>query len=50
MRGAELGVMAIVAGLVIFFVVRPLLKTAQGGGLMSMPMLAVRRAAIRTCR
>ncbi|HET9161183.1 MAG TPA: flagellar basal-body MS-ring/collar protein FliF, partial [Caulobacteraceae bacterium] len=40
MRGAELGVLAIVAGLVIFFVIRPLLKTAQGGGFAPMPMLA----------
>ncbi len=31
MRGAELGVMALVAGLIIFFVVKPMLKTASGG-------------------
>jgi flagellar M-ring protein FliF len=32
MRAAELGILAIVAALVIFFVVRPLLTTANGGG------------------
>lgn len=32
MRAAELGILAIVAGLIIFFVVRPLLKTVNGGG------------------
>ena len=32
MRAAELGVLAIVALLIIFFVVRPLLKSAAGGG------------------
>jgi flagellar M-ring protein FliF len=45
MRGAELGVLAIVAALVIFFVIRPLLKTAQGGGFAPMPMLAGAGAA-----
>jgi flagellar M-ring protein FliF len=41
MRAAELGILAIVAALVIFFVIRPLLKTAgQGGGFMAMPMMA----------
>jgi flagellar M-ring protein FliF len=41
MRAVELAIMAIVAGLVIFFVVRPLLKSASGGGGMApMPMLA----------
>ena len=41
MRAAELGILAIVAALVIFFVVRPLLKSAgEGGGFASMPMLA----------
>jgi len=32
MRGAELLVLAVVAGMIIFFVVRPLLATAGGGG------------------
>ena len=32
MRGAELGVLLIMAALVVFFVVRPLLSTAAGGG------------------
>ncbi|CAN5143517.1 flagellar basal-body MS-ring/collar protein FliF [soil metagenome] len=40
MRGAELGIMALVALMVIFFVVRPLLKTAGGGGMQPMQMLA----------
>ena len=42
MRAAELGILALVATLVIFFVVRPLLKnaTAGGGGFAPMPMLA----------
>lgn len=42
MRAAELGILAIVAALIIFFVVRPLLKTAggAGGGFAPMPMLA----------
>jgi flagellar M-ring protein FliF len=40
MRAAELGILALVAALVIFFVVRPLLKTAtQGGGFAPMPMM-----------
>jgi len=30
MRGAELGILAVVAALIIFFVVRPMLKTAEG--------------------
>jgi flagellar M-ring protein FliF len=38
MRAAELGVMAIVAILMMLFIVRPLLKGALGGG--GMPMLA----------
>jgi flagellar M-ring protein FliF len=36
MRGAELGVLAIVAILIMLMVVRPLLKTAGGGGPMQM--------------
>jgi flagellar M-ring protein FliF len=32
MRGAELLVLAVVSGMIIFFVVRPLLATAGGGG------------------
>lgn len=32
MRAAELAILAIVALLIVFFVVRPLLKTASGGG------------------
>jgi flagellar M-ring protein FliF len=35
MRGAELLVLAVVSGMIIFFVVRPLLATAGGGGPMS---------------
>lgn len=30
MRGVELGILAVVAALIIFFVVRPMLKTAEG--------------------
>jgi flagellar M-ring protein FliF len=40
MRAAELGVMAIVAILMMFFIVRPLLKGALGGGGGPMTMLA----------
>jgi flagellar M-ring protein FliF len=40
MRMAELGVLLVMAALVVFFVVRPLLSTAAGGGMSSMPMLA----------
>jgi flagellar M-ring protein FliF len=40
MRMAELGVLLVMAALVVFFVVRPLLSTAAGGGLPAMPMLA----------
>jgi flagellar M-ring protein FliF len=41
MRAVELAILAIVAALVIFFVVRPLLKTAaSSGGFAQMPMLA----------
>ena len=39
MRGGELGVLLVMAGLVVFFVVRPLLSTAAGGGGGMMPML-----------
>jgi flagellar M-ring protein FliF len=39
MRGGELIVLVVMAGMVIFFVVRPLLATASGGGTM-MPLLA----------
>jgi flagellar M-ring protein FliF len=45
MRAAEIGVMAIVAILMMFFIVRPLLKGAVGGGSAGgMPMLAGGRA------
>jgi flagellar M-ring protein FliF len=42
MRVAELGVLLVMAALVVFFVVRPLLSTAAGGGsgLPALPMLA----------
>ena len=40
MRTAELGVLALVAALLIFFVARPLLKTAGGGAPAGVPMLA----------
>lgn len=41
MRGAELGVLLVVAALIIFFVARPLLKASSGaGGVIAMPMLA----------
>jgi flagellar M-ring protein FliF len=40
MRGGELAVLLIVALLTIFFVARPMLKGAGGGGLMQMPMMA----------
>ncbi len=40
MRVAELGVLLAMAALVVFFVVRPLLSTAAGGGGLSLPMLA----------
>ena len=39
LRGVELVILLIVAVLVIFFIARPLLKGAEGGG-MGMPMLA----------
>ena len=41
MRMAELGVLLVMAALVVFFVVRPLLSTAAGGGMPAMPMLAM---------
>ena len=41
MRVAELGVMLVVAGLLIFFVARPMMKGAAGGGGV-LPMLANR--------
>lgn len=44
MRGVELLVLAIVAALIIFFVVRPLLKSA-GGGAGQMPALAMAAGA-----
>jgi flagellar M-ring protein FliF len=37
MRGAELLVLGVVAALIIFFVVRPLLASATGGGLAALP-------------
>ena len=40
MRMAELGVLLVMAALVVFFVVRPLLSTAAGGGRAGLPMLA----------
>jgi flagellar M-ring protein FliF len=42
MRGVELAVLLAMAGLVVFFVVRPLLSTAAGGGGggFAMPLLA----------
>jgi len=41
MRMAELGVLLVMAALVVFFVVRPLLSTAAGGGRsVGLPMLA----------
>jgi len=40
MRMAELGVLLVMAALVVFFVVRPLLSTAAGGGSAGLPMLA----------
>ena len=40
MRGAELAVLLGMAAMVVFFVVRPLLSTAAGGGGMNLPMLA----------
>jgi len=40
MRAAELGVLAVVAILMMLFIVRPLLKGALGGGGGGMPMLA----------
>ncbi|HEY4029457.1 MAG TPA: flagellar basal-body MS-ring/collar protein FliF [Caulobacteraceae bacterium] len=40
MRMAELGVLLVMAALVVFFVVRPLLATAAGGGSAGLPMLA----------
>jgi flagellar M-ring protein FliF len=40
MRIAQLGVLLAMAGLVVFFVVRPLLTTVAGGGGAAMPMLA----------
>jgi flagellar M-ring protein FliF len=39
MRMAELGVLLVMAGLVVFFVVRPLLSTAAGGGAPRLPMM-----------
>jgi flagellar M-ring protein FliF len=44
MRVAELGVMLVVAGLLIFFVARPMMKGAAGGGAI-LPMLAGRGPA-----
>ena len=45
MRGVELLVLAIVAALIIFFVVRPLLKSAGGAGVQaSVPALAMAAA------
>ena len=44
MRMAELGVLLVMAALVVFFVVRPLLSTAAGGGMAAMPMLAAASA------
>jgi len=40
MRAAELGILLVVVALIIFFVARPLLKTAAGQGLIPMPLLA----------
>lgn len=40
MRGVELLILAIVAALIIFFVVRPLLKSAGGGAVGGLPALA----------
>jgi flagellar M-ring protein FliF len=40
MRAAELGVLAIVAILMMLFIVRPLLKSAGGGGLPMLPGVA----------
>jgi flagellar M-ring protein FliF len=40
MRAAELAVLLGMAALVVFFVVRPLLSTAAGGGGINLPMLA----------
>lgn len=41
MRGAELVVLLGIAALVVFFVVRPLLSTAAGGGSVGQPRLAL---------
>jgi flagellar M-ring protein FliF len=40
MRAAELAVLLAMGALVVFFVVRPLLSTAAGGGGINLPMLA----------
>jgi flagellar M-ring protein FliF len=40
MRMAELGVLMVMAALVVFFVVKPLLTTASGSGGAGLPMLA----------
>ena len=40
MRVAELAVLLVMAAMVVFFGVRPLLSTAAGGGMPSMPLLA----------
>ena len=48
MRAAELGVLAIVALLIIFFVVRPLLKSASGGGGLPVPTQTITRVVTTT--
>ena len=45
MRGAELLILAGVAGMVIFFVVKPMLKTASGGGPLVTALAATPRPA-----
>ncbi len=46
MRVAELGVMLVVAGLLIFFVARPMMKGGAGGGGVNLPMLGNRGGGV----